>query len=403
MLSFCDEAFYGGGIMGLDFPRIASEKKSALLLAMYVLGCPWTGLSGQNAAPSSHLVFDDNLDGHILINEVRVPKEGEAKFTYYETLGWRGRAAGYAGIQAHPKGHNYIFSIWDHKSHVAPIRAVYRGAGTITEKFGGEGTGLKSWNFELGWETDTWHTLALRYWPVGDHSFYGYWVRSAKTGKWTHLVTMDVAAKEAFFQGGTDAFIEDWLETGQRQRTVNFRGGWKRKVDGAWHPFGSGRYSVNSWDLDKGKRSFNFRTNWNGGISRDHTGAFYFMTAGGRKTVPTTANPSRHEIKRRAGKPGYAPIKVRGARLTMEEGGKLRVKWANDPATLPQFSFTVTLSGKGAKQGEYLAKVTKVQPHAREVEIPLPAGIDLKRVIVRLRCRDILDNQSEVLPVHPTE
>ena len=127
------------------------------------------------------------------------------------------------------------------------------------------------------------------------------------------------------------------------------------------------------------------------------------MTAGGRKTVPTTANPSRHEIKRRAGKPGYAPIKVRGARLTMEEGGKLRVKWANDPATLPQFSFTVTLSDKGAKQGDYLAKVTKVQPHAREVEIPLPAGIDLKRVIVRLRCRDILDNQSEVLPVHPTE
>ena len=35
-------------------------------------------------------------------------------FTYYETLGWAGKAAGYAGIQAHPRGHNYIFSIWGH-------------------------------------------------------------------------------------------------------------------------------------------------------------------------------------------------------------------------------------------------------------------------------------------------
>ena len=32
--------------------------------------------AGQNAAPSSHFVFDDNFDGDILINEVRVPKEG---------------------------------------------------------------------------------------------------------------------------------------------------------------------------------------------------------------------------------------------------------------------------------------------------------------------------------------
>ena len=64
--------------------------------------------AGQNAAPSSHLVFDDNFPGDIIINEVRVPKAGEATYTYYETLGWRGRAAGYAGIQAHPKAHHVL-------------------------------------------------------------------------------------------------------------------------------------------------------------------------------------------------------------------------------------------------------------------------------------------------------
>ena len=89
--------------------------------------------AGQNAAPSSHLVYNDaNFAGNILINEVRVPKVGEAMYTYYEALGWAGKGAGYAGIQAHPRAHNYIFSIWDHKNHKAPIRAVHRGPGTLT-------------------------------------------------------------------------------------------------------------------------------------------------------------------------------------------------------------------------------------------------------------------------------
>ena len=44
----------------------------------------------QNAAPSSHFVFDDNFEGDIVINEVRVPQSGVAMYTYYEALGWRG-------------------------------------------------------------------------------------------------------------------------------------------------------------------------------------------------------------------------------------------------------------------------------------------------------------------------
>ena len=102
-------------------------KFTALLIAL-----GFSLQAGQNAAPSSHLVFDDNFPGDILINEVRVPKAGEAMYTYYETLGWRGRAAGYAGIQAHPKAHNYIFSIWDHKGHTAPIRAASTSPATPT-------------------------------------------------------------------------------------------------------------------------------------------------------------------------------------------------------------------------------------------------------------------------------
>ena len=357
----------------------------------------------QNSAPSSHFVFDDRFDGDIVINEVRVPKSGEAMYTYYEALGWRGRAAGYAGIQAHPKGHIYIFSIWDHKEHTAPIRAVHRGAGTLTEKFGGEGTGLKSWNFELGWETDTWYTLVSRAWLIGEHTFYGYWVRSGKTGQWTHLVTMDVAAKEAFFKGSTDAFIEDWLNTGSKQRTTNLQGGWKRKLDGQWHAFVGGRYSVNRWDLVPGKRSFNFKTNWDGGVASDDDGSFYFMTAGGRDTKPSAANPSRHSIKRKDAKPKHEAVKLKSAKLRLPKRGKYVVTWETDLQTLPQFAYTIIGHDNPSGEGEPLFRLEKVQPHARRAELPVKKSLDQAQVFIQLRVRDILDNESNIISIKPAE
>ena len=77
-----------------------------------LLMLPTWAVGGQGAAPSSHMVFDDDFPGDIIINEVRVPKVGEAMYTYYETLGWRGNGAGYAGIQFHPEAHLFLFSIW---------------------------------------------------------------------------------------------------------------------------------------------------------------------------------------------------------------------------------------------------------------------------------------------------
>ncbi len=366
-------------------------KHTAVICLQLLCVAAW---GGQNAAPSSHLVFDDNFEGDIIINEVRVPEDGEAMYTYYEALGWRGGAAGYGGIQAHPRAHNYIFSIWDHKKHTAPIRAVHRGPGTLTEKFGGEGTGLKSWNFTLGWKTGVWYTLVSRCWPVGDHTYYGFWARSGETKRWTHLVTMDVAAKDAYFKGGTDAFIEDWLETGVKARTTNLRGGWKRRRDRRWHAFGTGRYSVNSWDLAAGKRSFNFRSSWNGGVARDRTGEFYFMTAGGKETRPTVANPSRHGIERTEKRPAHEAIRIRSARASFTPAGKLLVTWENEAATLPQFDCTVTVHADRAARDKPLARSRAAAPHARQVELTLAEKPPRGDLFVRVECRDILDNKS---------
>ena len=357
-------------------------------------------VAGQNAAPSSHMVYNDaSFDGDILINEVRVPKDGVAMYTYYEALGWGGKAAGYAGIQEHPRARNYIFSIWDHKEHTAPIKPVYRGPGTETTKFGGEGTGLKSWNFELGWDTDVWYTLVARCWPAGDHTFYGYWVRNGKTEQWTHMVTMDVAVKDAYLRGGNDSFIEDWLETGKNPRTIHLRNGWKRKPLGEWHAFGSARYSVNSWDLTPGERSFNYKTNWDGGTARDGTGEYYYMVAGGAATTPSSTNPSTHSIARIGEKPGYTPIKVLSAEASLAANGRVAVSWKPDPTSLPQFGYQLRAFGNPEATGEPITTLSKTEPHARSTELPLPKGVKPSGIHLRLVCVDILGNESVAVPV----
>ncbi|PQO44716.1 hypothetical protein C5Y93_18305 [Blastopirellula marina] len=369
---------------------------TCFVLTLLTLQGVWSQAAlAQKAAPSSHMVFDDRFAGDIIVNEVRVPKAGEATYTYYETLGWRGQGGGYAGIQAHPKAHNFIFSIWDHKAHTAPIKAVHRGPGTETLGFGGEGTGLKSWNFELGWNVDVWYALAARTWPVGDHTHFGFWVRAGDTGKWTHLVTMDVAAS-ASFEGGTDAFLEDWLDTGKDCRAVNLRNGWKRKTDGTWFPFGQSHYSVNSWDLEPGKRSYNYRTNWNGGVQSDATGQYYFMQSGGADTVATTDNPSNFSIERTETEPAFDVIKVQSAKLTQRDDDSLVVSWEVDDTTTPPFAYEIELFADEAADAKPLAQIADRIPHARSAVIDLSSlNVDVTKCRVRLRLTDIFDRKSE--------
>lgn len=355
--------------------------------------------SGQDSAPSSHLVFDDSFPGDLLIHDVRVPADGETLYTYYETLGWRGKAAGYAGIQSHPRGRNFIFSIWDHPEHRAPIRPVHRGAGTKTEPFGGEGTGLKSWNFELGWQTDTWYTLVARCWPVEDHTFFGFWARDGRSGQWTHLVTMDVAVADARFRGGTDAFIEDWLSTGENRRSVHFRNGWKRKLDGNWYAFQSARYSVNAWDLEEGKRSFNYRDHWNGGVKQDESESFYFMTSGGKSTRPAVKNPSTHRLERKQQRPEFGMPRIKSLEAKLEEPGKVVIGWELEPTSTPQFAYRALLVDADGKPIDGVGLDARIVPHQRTENLSVTDAPPIENLKVRLEVVDLFGNRSDSLTV----
>jgi hypothetical protein len=208
------------------------------------------------------------------------------------------------------------------------------------------------------------------------------------------MVTMDVASPKAYFQGGTDAFIEDWLNTGKHARTTNLRNGWKRRLDGSWYAFGQGRYSVNFWDLEKGKRSFNYKTNWNGGVTRDATGLYYFMTAGGEKTQATALNPSTHSIKRTLKSPKYTPLALSSVTVKAAQNGTVIVNWVVDPKTLPPFSVDVKVYDNQGGSGKAIGLATLTKPHARSIEVKLTAGQTARNLYVHFACTDILGNSS---------
>ncbi|HEY8400662.1 MAG TPA: hypothetical protein VIK89_05335 [Cytophagaceae bacterium] len=124
-----------------------------LLMALLLYG-PVQTFAQSGAAPSSHLYYSGgNTSSDIWMNSVLVPIT--TTYTYYSVMGWNTgqEGGGYCGIQDHPNGRVFIFSLWD-PSNRLPIVGVHKGPGTQIENFGGEGTGLKSWNFTLGWETN---------------------------------------------------------------------------------------------------------------------------------------------------------------------------------------------------------------------------------------------------------
>ncbi|MDO6427372.1 discoidin domain-containing protein [Thalassotalea sp. 1_MG-2023] len=198
-------------------------------------------------APSTWLRFGDDFNGDTIMQDVYIPSNGLTTYTYYSVLNWNAGldGGGYAGIQDHPDGRNFIFSIWD-PSNGEPITAEYQGEGTQVELFGGEGTGLKSWNFQLGWEPDRWYTLATKVWHTRDdgHTHFAFWSQDKETGVWTHLVTMDFPMPWVVFSTETGSFVEDWLGTGNNTRTALFNNGRKRGMDGGWKAFTNADYNV---------------------------------------------------------------------------------------------------------------------------------------------------------------
>lgn len=282
-----------------------------------------------NRAPSLYLRYGDYVTGDILTQDVCVPTSGLTKYTYYCCLTWNSgqQGGGYCGIQDHPDGRNYIFSIWDPIGTDEPIKPAHEGCGTKSESFGGEGTGLKAWNFELGWKADCWYTLTTRRWEENNHTFFGFWVHDQDGEKWCHLVSMDFPVPEVYFSSNSTSFLEDWMGSGENLRSLRFKEGFKREVDESWYPFDKATFSVVKED-----GSQNYKCNYDAGIIHES----YYLQAGD-KTIPSEnlVDGSVFHLSMPT-KPSKKPIFFQIQHISAQE-----VTWYVPESSVPQFRYKV--------------------------------------------------------------
>ena len=350
---------------------------------------PFTILS-QNRAPSTWLKYKDNLHGDIIINTARV-KSPSPLYTYYCVLQWNAgmEGGGYLGIQEHPEGRNFIFSLWDSKESSDNVTASYTHLGTIIQPFGGEGTGLKSWNFDIGWNTDEWYSFVSRTWNDNNHTLFGFWVFNHTSSEWYHLVTMDYPVIDVKFSSNSNSFLEDWLGNGSNKREFHLKNGWKRiSSDSSWMNFDKSYYERVKPD----DGAANYIDNYDGGVIED----YFFMKSGGNSTFPVTnTHGTNLTISNNSEKPDFDEVEVLSFDKNLEDE-KLILNWEVSKSKLPQFSYNIEIYDD-KDLGSPLFKINKIKPESRYEEVDISSLVDGKEYFIRFYLTDILDNKSSYI------
>lgn len=343
-----------------------------------------SGVLALSWAPAPYLnFFAGNAPGDIIMNSVMVPNAPTVS-TYYMTSGWNwgSEAGGYTGIQWTTENYNaaggpvYIFSIWDPISSSKPIVASYTDAGTQTRRFGGEGTGLNSMNWTLGWKANTWYTTLVRNWDCGSKTCFGHWIRNEETGVWTHNITMDFPIGGIRFAPYTPTFLEDWSQNGL-MRSAHFRNFWRRDINRVWVPGSTAQFSVS-----ENAETMPFA------YDASVTGDTFFMRAGAG--VKATIKPGDQLVA--TGMPA-APV------LTTGEIGELflvpqsaartvDVSWTPVPTRSPQFAYRTTITSLA---GVVSHDEETVLPQGRKATLKYPAE---GQHLIAVQTRDIFDQLS---------
>ncbi|GGE22840.1 hypothetical protein GCM10010831_24680 [Psychroflexus salis] len=296
---------------------------------------------------------------------------------------------GYCGIQEHPDGRNFIFSIWDPINSSDPISASYTHPGTQIESFGGEGTGLKSWNFNIGWDTNQWYSFVTRAWSIDSNTMFGFWVYNHSDQIWHHLVTMDYPVNDIRFNSSTGSFIEDWLGNGSNMREVHHQNAWKRKTsDLSWSALTSSLFERVSPDAGAN----NYIDNYNGGTNND----YYFMQSGGTATPSNSTSGTMLSLINFNSEPGYDVAVITNINKTVSMNNLL-LNWTLDSSKSPQFSYEINVYDNPNFSGVPLIEIDEIIPHQREVNIDISSLFNDEQYYIEFNVIDIFDNKSATL------
>lgn len=340
----------------------------------------------QNRAPSVYLDYNkDVYQGDIIINTLRVISPVPL-YTYYNAMvfgGSNGDGGGYCGMQSSPQGKNYIFSLWDPNTTNKEITADYIGDGTTVKKFGGEGTGLQSFNYKISWKPNEWYSFVTRIWNINEKSYYGFWIFDHKNETWYHIVTMNYPVKNLNFSSRTCAFIEDWMGNGSEIREIHRKNGWKRKINSEWFPFTEG--TISRVYPDAG--CSNYINNYDGGVIDD----YFFIKSGGTISANNTSGTTI-KISNNNSKPKFISCEINNLTSTIKNDS-IELQWHVNSSKLPQYSYTIELYDNPNFVGEPFFYYKKIKPQEKKCKIK----INKNNFYIKMYINDILDNKSNIL------
>ncbi len=348
-------------------------------------------LFSQNRAPSLYLNYQDFEEGDIIINTLRV-LDPSPLYTYYCGLLWNSGldAGGYCGMQEHPEGKNFIYSLWDPINSSSPITAVYAHPGTEISSFGGEGTGLRSLNFDIGWQENQWYSLVSRTWAIDNQStLFGFWIYDDSGRRWSHMVTMKYPVPNLKFSTRTSSFIEDWLGNGDKSRTIHHKNGWKRTTNNyQWFAFESSHFDRVFPDAG----TINYIENYDGGVKNDE---YYFMSSGGSTNPSTNEADVLLDLNNNLQNPSFLVGEYKNL-IFEHPGDEFYFEWEIEVKKSPQFSFHVKVYDNVDLLGTPVISIDRIEPQVRSLAVDVSMLPDDNEYYIQFYTKDIFDNHSEV-------
>ena len=214
-----------------------------------VKGADAVYLAAWRSVPSLHLNGFESTNAKLpqgnvynwIYNEVQIPEDADYQGTYVEAFGFHN---GYIGIQNNGRmadgktNHTVIFSSWDNgDTDSNPTLAGYKRSGaiaidstlknTVSERFGGEGTG---WHVILNgdyWKPGHWVRFLVNVQPeqiqLKDGSNYENTIISAwynvrgLDDKWHYISSQRMAGQVNYFGSGFNAFLEEFTRGANSQ------------------------------------------------------------------------------------------------------------------------------------------------------------------------------------------
>ena len=343
---------------------ICSTRPLGIVISLLLISLNTSLLNGQSAAPAANLRYNDAFSGDVIMTRVSVPIT--AAYTYDETMGWNWTAdgAGYCGIQDNSsQGKNLIFSLWDPVSVNGQAQLVYASPGGTIGRQTNEGSGWHYFNYTTPWNVNQWYRLVSRAWDYDGQTYFAMWYYDETAQVWTHEVTFSYPVAgvrfNAYGASGTISFIEDFGDSGQNIRRVEFNDGWKRTTGGTWFPFTSAQFGLSDSIPVQGP----YYNAYDAGVQN---GSYYLQTGG--NTQSTTAPGSTLTLANA------------NAALTLTVGenlsatayydtpsNQLMVSWVADPKLSPPFTYKVEIFDNAGLNGTPVAALSDTMPHARSV------------------------------------